>query len=266
LLASLYAGDYSAPAGDRVAALGRVLPGGRLLSPYGDQFTTGPGPFGLAISPDGKRVVTANSGPDYFSLSFLEGDAIRNVSAVKRDENDKSDDDEWHSSFMGLAFESPSMLYASDGESGRVRAIDPQTGRSLQVLRLNGGGFADSFSGDLALDKARRILYVVDQANFRVVVFDLRTRERIASVRVGRLPFAMALSPDARRLYVTNIGMFEYKALPGIDPKDGQRTGLPFAPAPLAARSMFRASATLTSPSRTASPFSTSPIPRMRAS
>jgi len=217
-----------ASAGERVAEVGKVLPGGRLLSPYGEQFTTGPGPFGLAISPDGKRVVTANSGPDYFSLSFLEANGIRNVSAVKRDDNDKGDDDDWHSSFMGLAFESPDVLYAADGESGRVRAIDPQAGRTLHVMRLNGGGFGDSFSGDLALDKARRILYVVDQTNFRVVVFDLGTRERIASVRVGRLPFAMTLSPDARRLYVTNIGMFEYKALPGIDPKDGQATGLPF--------------------------------------
>src|SRR5581483_5077124 len=123
-----HAADY------RVAEVGKVLPGGRLLSPYGEQFVTGPGPFGLAISPDGKRVVTANSGPDYFSLSFLEANGIRNVSAVKRDDNGKGDDDEWHSSFMGLAFESPGVLYAADGESGRVRAIDPQSGRTLHVM------------------------------------------------------------------------------------------------------------------------------------
>jgi DNA-binding beta-propeller fold protein YncE len=226
--------DYRAPAGTRPAAVGTVLPGGRLLSPYGQQFITGPGPFGLAISPDGSRVVTANSGPDYFSLSFLEKAAgawkIRNVSAVKREENDKGDDDEWHSNFMGLAFDGPHVLYAADGESGRVRAIDPDAGRTLHIMRLNGGGFSDSFSGDMALDKTRRILYVLDQTNFRVVIFDLRTRRRVASVRVGRLPFAIALSPDGQRAFVTNIGMFEYRMLPGIDPKDAQGTGLLFPP------------------------------------
>src|SRR5579884_4149477 len=238
-LASAMAAEFRAPAGTRPAIRteagpGTILPGGRLLTPYGTQFTTGPGPFGLAISPDDRRVVTANSGPDYFSLSFLEEDGgawkIRNVHApAKRDEDDHTDsDDEWHSTFMGLAFESDHVLYASDGESGRVRAIDPGSGRTLQILRLNGGGFRDSFSGDLALDATRRILYVVDQTNFRVVVFDLHTRERVASVRVGRLPFAIALSPDAQRLYVTSIGMFEYKALPGVDPKNPQDTGLPF--------------------------------------
>ena len=36
--------------------------------------------------------------------------------------------------------------------------------------------------------------------------------------RVGRLPFALALSPDRRKLYVTNLGMFEYRPIPGADP------------------------------------------------
>lgn len=233
-----HAADYHAPAGTKSAIRtedgpGTVLPGGRLLSPYGKQFTTGPGPFGLAISPDGRRIVTANSGPDYFSLSMLENRdgewKIRNVNAPKPKKDDPGDvDDEWHSSFMGLAFEGDRVLYASDGESGRVRAIDPESGNTIHTMRLNGGGFADSFSGDLALDAARHILYVVDQANFRVVVLDLGTRERIASVRVGRLPFAIALSPDGRRAFVTNIGMFEYKALPGVDPNNPQETGLLF--------------------------------------
>ena len=149
------AADYHAPAGTKPAVRteagpGTILPGGRLLSPYGVQYTTGPGPFGLAISPDGLRVVTANSGPDYFSLSMLENAGgkwkIRNVSAPHREKDDPGDaDDAWHSSFMGLAFESERVLYASDGESGRVRAIDPVTGNTIHTLRLNGGGFADSF-------------------------------------------------------------------------------------------------------------------------
>src|SRR5207237_2325805 len=84
------------------------------------------------------------------------------------------------------------------------------------------------YSGDLALDAERNILYVVDQANFRVAVVDVRSRQVTASLRVGRLPFALALSPDRKRLYVTNFGMFEYQALPGVDRKHAKATGLPF--------------------------------------
>ena len=48
-----------------------------------------------------------------------------------------------------------------------------------------------------------------------MAVIDLATRTVTGSIRVGRLPFALALSPDGSRLYVTNIGMFEYKVLEG---------------------------------------------------
>ena len=40
----------------------------------GNQHVTGPGPFGLAISASGKTLVSANSGPDRFSLTVLEWD------------------------------------------------------------------------------------------------------------------------------------------------------------------------------------------------
>ena len=45
---------------------------------------------------------------------------------------------------------------------------------------------------------------------------------------VGRLPFAIALAPGHKRIYVTNIGMFSYKVLPGADSKRARDTGLEF--------------------------------------
>ncbi len=229
--------DYKTPAGTRPASRtesgdGTVLPGGRFLTPYGRQYTTGPGPFGLAISPSGSMVVTANGGPDRYSLTVLDKNGIRTIRTHKRDKDDApdGDDDDWKSAFMGLAFDGENVLYASEGESGQVRAADPANGKRLSRLDLNGDGFADSYSGDLAFDSERGVLYAVDQANFRVVVFDARARKRIASVRVGRLPFAMTLSPDRKRLYVTNVGMLVYQPIPGADPKRARETGLPFPP------------------------------------
>src|ERR1700690_3556002 len=70
------AAEYSAPAGIRPAlrrpGAASILPGGRIVSPLGHQYVTGPGPFGLAISASGKTLVSANSGPDRFSLTVLQ--------------------------------------------------------------------------------------------------------------------------------------------------------------------------------------------------
>lgn len=229
---------YRAPAGERPAAVrpgaDSVLPGGRIITPLGTQHLTGPGPFGLAVSPSGRTVVSADGGPDRFSLTVLSKDgefwrSRRLIAPRKKDADDEHESgEEWRSVFMGLAFENDRVLYASEGNSGRVRAIEAATGKVRHVYNLNTGGFQDSFTGDLALDRLRGILYVLDQTNFRLVSIDIRKREVLASVRLGRLPFAIALSPDARFAYVTNVGMFQYSPVPGADPKRARETGLPF--------------------------------------
>jgi YVTN family beta-propeller protein len=234
----LLAADYAAPAGVR-SALRRpggesILPGGRLVSSLGRQYVTGPGPFGLAISPDGDLVVSANGGPDRYSMTILRRENgawnVRQLVAPqkRREPAAEPEEDDWHSVFMGLAFNGDDELYASEGDSGRVRLIDPRSGARKHVFNLNQGGFEDSYTGDLALDRARGLLYVVDQANFRLVVIDTRKRRILASLRLGRLPFSIALSADGRKAYVTNIGMFEYKPVPGATRKGAVETGLPF--------------------------------------
>jgi YVTN family beta-propeller protein len=238
----LCAGDYAAPAGIRPAlrrpGAASILPGGRIISPLGHQFITGPGPFGLAISVSGKTLVSANSGPDRFSLTVLEqqkgGDwQVRQLFAKKRKpktekEGKPQEDDQWHSVFMGLAFAGEHSVYASEGNTGRVRLVDLATGDARHIYDLNRDGFADSFTGDLAFDADRGVVYVLDQANFRMAAIDVRKHRVLSSVRLGRLPFALALSPDKRKAYVTNVGMFEYQAIPGLDVHNLRDTGLPF--------------------------------------
>ena len=249
------AAEYSAPAGARPAirrpGAASILPGGRVIAPLGVQYITGPGPFGLAISPKGKTVVSANSGPERFSLTILERDKgqhrlVRHLVAPAKKEEDAESDD-WRSVFMGLAFAGERDLFCSEGNSGRVRTINPADGSKKRAFDLNQDGFDDSFTGDIAFDPERRLLYVLDQANFRLVTFDIARRRVVASLRLGRLPFALALSPDRRRAYITNIGMFEYKAVPGADPKRARETGLPFPafgfPSPEAAQGAKRVTA-----------------------
>lgn len=233
--------DYRAPAGERPAVrrvgAESVLPGGRMVDPVGRQFPTGSGPFGLAISPDGKYAVTADGGPNGFSLTVLDMSddqwRVKRIEAESREKREQEkkaepDEDSFLSVFMGLAFQDAGKVFAAEGNSGRVRLIQIPSGRLVSLYELNQGGFRDSFSGDLAYDADRSLLYVVDQANFRVAVFDAKSRKLIANVRVGRLPFKVALSEDKRRLYVTNIGTFEYQPIPGADPKNLRETGLSF--------------------------------------
>jgi len=232
-LAQMPAGNQPASRSDSGTS---VLPGGRYITPLGEQFFTGPGPFGLVISPSGQFVVTADGGPNRYALTVLDNhdDAVKHLYAARKrsrgdaDDDDDAGDPDWHSVFMGLAFDGERTLYASEGESGRVRAIDVVTGKREALLDLNQAPYRDSYSGDMAIDAARGLLFVVDQANFRLVEIDVRRRKILQSIRTGRLPFAVALAPDGRTAYVTDLGMFEYSAIPGANPDDLKRTGLPF--------------------------------------
>jgi YVTN family beta-propeller protein len=234
LLSALTANDFVPPSGERRAArrpgAESVLPGGRVITPLGRQFSTGPGPFGLAVSPDGRMVVTSNGGRDRYSLTLLDRRSANWV--VRQIETktgkDREDEDDWRSVFMGLAFGGNTTLFAAEGNSGKVREIQLPRGNTRRIYDLNTGQWRDSYSGDIAFDQTRGLLYVVDQANFRVGVFDTRSGRLISSLPTGRLPFRLALSSDRRRLFVTNVGMYEYKAVPGADASNPRETGLPF--------------------------------------
>ena len=67
--------ELAAPAGDQPTYINRtgetVLPNGRLITPEGVQVTVEPHPYGMALSPGGNLLVTANIGTWPFSLSII---------------------------------------------------------------------------------------------------------------------------------------------------------------------------------------------------
>lgn len=211
-----------------------VLPGGRMLAPLGKQFVTGPGPFGLGVSAAG-RIATTNLGPERLSLTVWEKDkkgewSSHNFLTAKpvQPGSDPPDEKEWRSTFMGLVFSNDKQLWVAEGNSGRVRSLDPATGERHKLVDLNGDAFHDSFSGDLAFDHARGILYVTDQANFRICAVDARKGRVMGSVKVGRLPFAIALAEDGKTAFVTHVGVFRYEAVPGVTKATSAQRGLSF--------------------------------------
>jgi DNA-binding beta-propeller fold protein YncE len=213
---SAAAADFHPPAGERyaiVGASGTVLPGGRILQPFGVQIETGPSPFGLAVS-SGGAVATADIGYEHFGITTIErkgkgpdshnGWQARHIWA--RTPNSTAPeiaDPDWMGVASGIAFDSEKTVWISEGDSGRVRQIDVATGDRRKIVSLNGSDWNKSFTADLAFDGARHLLYAVDESNARVALIDTRAGRVISSVRVQGTPSAIALSPDGFTAYVT---------------------------------------------------------------
>src|SRR5262249_24864488 len=121
-------------------------------------------------------------------------------------------------------------LYWGSGDDGQVYVFDvvgaiQRTSISLNV-QTSGLGFKDSFVMDMQLSAVGKYLYCADVTNFRVAIIDLAVRKVISSIRVGRYPYALAIL--GKRVYVTNIGMFEYSPIPPPSDSKYDKRGITF--------------------------------------
>ena len=123
-------------------------------------------------------------------------------------------------------------LYISEGDNGKIGIFDLVTHQRLAALSLDGtylgATYKDSLTGAILLTRDGRHLLVLDLAHFRLVIVDTQSKQILSSIPVGRMPFGLALSPDGKRAYVSNVGMFQYSVVPGYDPKNPRTTGLEF--------------------------------------
>jgi YVTN family beta-propeller protein len=218
--------EMSAPAGQlptQADPQGQlVTPNGRILTPSGRNIRIAPHPYGLVVSPDGRTIVTANSGTSPISLSLLD-DLSADVPRV-RQVPPGADGDEGilASCFMGLAFSPDGQaLYVAGGQKNTVLVFDPVTGERVQSIPcaqpVSGPAHPDGYIGDMVLTRDGSTLYVVDQINFCVVVIDTRAQRAMRTIPVGRYPFGITLSPDGRTLYVANVGMYTYRLIRSLD-------------------------------------------------
>jgi DNA-binding beta-propeller fold protein YncE len=232
--------ELDAPAGQLPVSIvpegASILPNGRRITPPGVSVTVAPHPYGLALSPDGSRLVTVNSGTSPFSASVITELSTQHPKLAQIPPHPKSNDADPKSVFLGAAIAPDNRtLYLSEGNNGKVGIFDLVTDRRLGKLLLDdppggepGGHTRDSLTGDLKLSPDGRDLFVLDLAHFRMVVFDTASRKMIASTQVGLMPFGLALSADGQRAYVSNVGTYTYSLIPGLDPKDAKDTGIDF--------------------------------------
>ncbi|TFF38571.1 bifunctional YncE family protein/alkaline phosphatase family protein [Mucilaginibacter psychrotolerans] len=196
-----------------------VLPSGRFITPAGKTIRITHDPFGLSISPDGKKAVTLHNGV----LTLVDIATMNSVRVPSYDKKIASPLP--NGSFLGVAFSPDSKtLYLSGGDDGAVIRYDAERFIKIDSISLNGkvGGknYEDSFTSDLLYNPAKNELLVLDRGNFRMVRIDLATKKLTASVNVGRQPFGLALSPDKKVAFVANVGMYAYPLISGANPKN----------------------------------------------
>ena len=93
-------------------------------------------------------------------------------------------------------------MYVSEGESGRIWVVNASDGTRKRPIELNQDGVTGSYSGDIAFDPERKLLYAADQGNSRLAVVDVSRRRVTASLKLGSPPRGLALAPDRRRAYI----------------------------------------------------------------
>ncbi len=201
-----------------------TIPNGRRISPAGEWITVAPFPFSLALRPDGQQLVAPSLGFP-FALNVIDRPASvdRRVTQIPAGFLSKPD----VQVYAGGAYSPDGKeFYVATGDSGAVEVLATTDWRRIARIQLE----KDSFAAALVLSRNGRSLYVIDQAHWRVAVIDTLRRIRVASLTTGVNPIALCLSPDGRRLYVANSGLFEYKTIPGADNADRLHSGLHFPP------------------------------------
>ena len=198
-----------------------VLPSGRYVTPAGEVIPITNDPYGMAISPDGKKAVTLHNGV----ITIID---LTQVTAQRiPDYEGKIPSPLSKGSFLGVAFSLDSKyVYLSGGDKGDVVIYDVEKLKKIDDISLNGKvngtDYQDSFTSDLMMNPDKNELLVLDRANFRMVRVDLATKKVTASVKVGRQPFGIALSPDKKQALVANVGMYSYPLITGATPENIQ--------------------------------------------
>ena len=196
-----------------------VLPSGRYVTPAGTMVRISHDPFGLSLSPDGKKAVTLHDGV-LTLIDLTSMDALRLPSYDKKIVSPLKE-----GAFLGVAFAPDSKtVYLSGGNSGAIIIYDTEKLQRIDSLSLNGivngRDYQDSFTSDLLLNKSNNELLALDRGNFRLVRIDLNSKKITASIPSGRQPFGLSLSPDKKTAFVANVGMYSYPLIKGSTPKN----------------------------------------------
>ncbi|NOY94852.1 MAG: hypothetical protein GXO81_00470, partial [Chlorobi bacterium] len=198
-----------------------IIPNGRIVAPAGKSIVVAPHPYGLTLSPDGNTAITANSGTSPLSITIIRDILSESPEVQQVPPGPATDKGVLASVFMGLAV-SPdnNLVYVAGGQENKIFIFDLKTGEKKGFIDCSfvsgNADYSHGYIGDLVLSKDGERLFAVDQIGFRMVIIDTEAKKVKYNVPVGRYPFGICLSPDEKKAYVANVGMFQYSMFPGI--------------------------------------------------
>ena len=212
-----------------------VIPNGRFITPFGKSVEVAPHPFGLTLSADGNVAVTANSGVSPISISILKNLKSAHPTVLQVPPGASTNKGVLASVFMGLVVSPDNkIVYVAGGQENKIYLFSIDSGSKLDSVDCsvseNGQKTPDGYIGDMQLSKDGRYLYAVDQMLFRLIVIDTQLKKIISSIKTGRYPFGVILSPDQQKVYVANVGMFEYRKIGNIEAQKDYNNALDFPP------------------------------------
>ncbi|NEW81514.1 MAG: hypothetical protein GZ094_04005, partial [Mariniphaga sp.] len=212
-----------------------VIPNGRFITPFGRSVEVAPHPFGLTLSADGTVAVTANSGTSPISISIIKNLKSVHPTVLQVPPGPSTDEGVLASVFMGLAISPDNkIVYVAGGQENKIYMFSVDSGAKLDSIDCSisetGQKAPNGYIGDMKLSKDGRYLYTVDQMLFRLIVIDTQQKKIIGSAKTGRYPFGVILSSDNQKVYVANVGMFEYSKIGNIEAEKDYKKALDFPP------------------------------------
>lgn len=183
----------------------RITPAGRTIGSTGDLVTN------LTLSPDGKVLVSVNSGFLPHGLEVFDATTGQHLQRI-----------ELTSAFLGLAWGAGGhTLYAAGGNaSGSKSKGDPVA--PIYAFAYAGGRLTEKPTArfvethdpkqvwwtGVAYHPDKRRLYALNRGTGRepgsVVVFDAKSTEILVRIQVQVSPYQVALASDGKRLFVSN--------------------------------------------------------------
>ncbi|PTW42401.1 YncE family protein [Rhodovulum kholense] len=147
------------------------------------ELVTGSAPAGLAVSPDGRWLASADRDADQVSVFDLATLGLHARIPVG-------------SRPFGLGFAPDGRLFAGNVGSDDVSVLDPEAGKVLATLPVGARPYGVAFAAGRA--------FVTNQYADTVSVIDLATLAPLAEIAVGEYPEGIDSTGDGRTVVVAN--------------------------------------------------------------
>lgn len=175
-----------------------TLPNGWGLTPVGRSFPLGDLPLNIAVSKSKKWMAVTNNGQSVQSIQLINPatEQVVDTKVIAK-------------SWYGLQFSSDEKkLYAAGGNDNWIieYAIDNNQMVLTDSISLGKKWPNKIAPAGIALDDARKQLYVVTRDDKSLYIIDLNTKKVEQQYALGGEAYACVLSPDTRELYISCWG------------------------------------------------------------